>query len=45
MGNDHPFFIIINVAVEASFDGLCNSETIFPQCMLVDYVRVYESVQ
>ena len=36
-----PFFIIINLAVGGSFDGNPNADTIFPQEMLVDYVRVY----
>jgi beta-glucanase (GH16 family) len=41
---DHPFFIIMNVAVGGSFVGSTNDETIFPQTMLVDYVRVYKEV-
>lgn len=36
-----PFYIIINVAVGGSFVGPPNSETLFPQTMLVDYVRIY----
>lgn len=39
---DHPFYIIINLAVGGDFVGFPNSETIFPQTMLVDYVRVYK---
>ncbi|CAL2080422.1 glycoside hydrolase family 16 protein [Tenacibaculum sp. 190524A05c] len=39
---DHPFYIIINLAVGGSFVGSPNSETVFPQNMLVDYVRVYK---
>lgn len=38
---DHPFYIILNVAVGGSFPGSPNSETVFPQTMVVDYVRVY----
>lgn len=38
-----PFFIIINLAVGGSFVGSPNAETIFPQTMLVDYVRVYQA--
>ena len=38
-----PFFIIINLAVGGLFDGPPNDETVFPQTMLVDYVRVYNS--
>ncbi len=38
---DHPFFIILNVAVGGSWPGSPNATTMFPQQMLVDYVRVY----
>ena len=38
---DHPFFIILNVAVGGSFVGSPDSTTVFPQTMLVDWVRVY----
>jgi beta-glucanase (GH16 family) len=37
-----PFFILINLAVGGTFVGSPNSETVFPQTMLVDYVRVYK---
>lgn len=37
-----PFYIIMNVAVGGSFPGSPNAETVFPQTMVVDYVRVYE---
>lgn len=40
---DHPFYIILNVAVGGSFPGSPNADTTFPQTMLVDYVRVYEN--
>jgi len=36
-----PFFILINLAVGGSFVGAPNSETVFPQTMVIDYVRVY----
>lgn len=39
---DHPFFIIMNVAVGGNYVGSPNNDTVFPQTMLVDYVRVYE---
>jgi beta-glucanase (GH16 family) len=39
---DHPFFIIMNVAVGGNFVGPPDSSTSFPQTMLIDYVRVYE---
>jgi beta-glucanase (GH16 family) len=38
---DHPFFILLNVAVGGNFPGNPDSSTTFPQAMLVDYVRVY----
>ena len=40
---DHPFYILINLAVGGNFVGSPNSETVFPQTMLVDYVRVYKN--
>jgi beta-glucanase (GH16 family) len=41
---DHPFFIILNVAVGGDWPGNPDSTTVFPQTMLVDYVRVYKDV-
>lgn len=38
-----PFFIIMNIAVGGNFVGSPNAETVFPQQMLVDYVRVYKA--
>jgi beta-glucanase (GH16 family) len=38
---DHPFFILLNVAVGGSWPGSPDATTQFPQQMLVDYVRVY----
>jgi beta-glucanase (GH16 family) len=38
---DHPFFIILNVAVGGNFPGNPDDTTTFPQTMTVDYVRVY----
>jgi hypothetical protein len=32
--------IVINLAVGGSFVGAPNAQTVFPQTMLVDYVRV-----
>jgi beta-glucanase (GH16 family) len=37
-----PFFLILNVAVGGSWPGSPDSSTVFPQQMLVDYVRVYQ---
>jgi beta-glucanase (GH16 family) len=38
---DHPFFIVLNVAVGGIWPGFPDKSTVFPQTMLVDYVRVY----
>jgi beta-glucanase (GH16 family) len=38
----HPFFVILNVAVGGTWPGNPDATTVFPQQMLVDYVRVYE---
>jgi beta-glucanase (GH16 family) len=39
---NHPFFIIVNLAVGGNWPGSPDTTTQFPQSMLVDYVRVYE---
>jgi beta-glucanase (GH16 family) len=39
---DHPFFLIVNVAVGGAWPGNPDGTTAFPQHMLVDYVRVYK---
>jgi amino acid transporter/beta-glucanase (GH16 family) len=38
---DHPFFILLNVAVGGDWPGSPDATSVFPQTMLVDYVRVY----
>jgi beta-glucanase (GH16 family) len=38
---DHPFFIILNVAIGGSWPGSPDASTVFPVQMWVDYVRVY----
>jgi beta-glucanase (GH16 family) len=38
---DHPFFMILNVAVGGGWPGSPDGSTQLPQQMLVDYVRVY----
>jgi beta-glucanase (GH16 family) len=40
---DHPFFVILNVAVGGLFPGNPDATSTFPQTMKVDYVRVYKS--
>ncbi len=39
---DHPFFILLNLAVGGDWPGDANDTTVFPQKMRVDYVRVYQ---
>jgi beta-glucanase (GH16 family) len=38
---NHPFFLLLNVAVGGDWPGNPDAFTVFPQSMLVDYVRVY----
>lgn len=46
-GNDwvfnHPFFLLLNLAVGGDFAGPVGNDTTFPQSMTVDYVRVYQA--
>ncbi len=39
---NHPFFVILNVAVGGNFVGFPTDGTPFPQKMYIDYVRVYK---
>lgn len=39
---DHTFFIILNLAVGGTFVGNPTDDSIFPQSLYVDYVRVYQ---
>jgi beta-glucanase (GH16 family) len=39
---DQPFFIILNIAVGGTFVGAPDESTVFPQTMLVDWVRVHQ---
>jgi beta-glucanase (GH16 family) len=39
---DHPFYIILNLAVGGDWPGAVDATTPFPSQMLVDYVRVYQ---
>lgn len=36
------FFLLLNIAVGGNWPGSPTSETVFPQKMMVDYVRVYQ---
>lgn len=38
---DHPFFMILNLAIGGNWGGVADETTIFPGEMLIDYVRVY----
>jgi len=40
---NQPFFFILNVAVGGNWPGYPDGSTQFPQQMVVDYVRVYDS--
>jgi beta-glucanase (GH16 family) len=42
---DHPFYILLNLAVGGNWPGSPDAATIFPQQMLVDYIRVYKPRQ
>jgi beta-glucanase (GH16 family) len=38
---EHPFFVLLNLAVGGNWPGNADATTVLPQQMLVDYVRVY----
>jgi len=40
---NHPFYMLLNVAVGGNFGGPVGPDTTFPQTTLVDYVRVYQA--
>jgi len=42
---DHPFYLILNLAVGGNWPGPPNQDTIFPQSVVVDWVRVYEEIR
>ncbi|MHA6524113.1 choice-of-anchor Q domain-containing protein [Tessaracoccus sp. G1721] len=41
---EHPFFLIMNTAVGGNFGGAVSPDTVFPQTLKIDYVRVYQQV-
>jgi len=42
---DHPFFLILNLAVGGNFVGAPNAQTVFPAALVVDWVRVSRRAQ
>jgi beta-glucanase (GH16 family) len=42
---DRPFFILLDLAIGGDWPGSPDETTIFPQEMLVDYVRVYADIR
>lgn len=38
---DHPFFLLLNLAVGGNFGGPPDATTVFPQSLRADYVRAY----
>lgn len=42
---DHAFYLIINVAVGGDWPGRPDETTVFPQQLLVDYVRIYQEAE
>jgi beta-glucanase (GH16 family) len=38
---DHPFFLLVNVAVGGNWPGNPDATTVFPQELVVDWVRAY----
>ena len=38
---DHPFFLLLNLAVGGAWPGDPDATTTFPQQLVVDYVRAY----
>ncbi len=42
---DHPFFLLVNLAVGGDWPGAPDDTTRFPQKMLVDWIRAYEAVE
>ena len=40
---NHPFFILMNVAVGGNFGGSVGPDVTFPQTMSIDYVRLHQA--
>ncbi|MBJ7881108.1 glycoside hydrolase family 16 protein [Gelidibacter salicanalis] len=39
---DHPYYLILNLAIGGNFGGPEVDDTIFPQQFLIDYVKIYK---
>jgi len=39
---EHPFYLILQLALGGSWGGNPDDTTVFPQSLMVDYVRVYQ---
>lgn len=39
---DHPFYLLLNVAVGGNWPGAPDSSSTYPQFLLIDYLRVYQ---
>jgi beta-glucanase (GH16 family) len=42
---NHPFFLLLNLAVGGNFGGPVGDDTVFPALYSVDYVRLYQARQ
>jgi beta-glucanase (GH16 family) len=42
---NHPFFVLLNLAVGGTFGGPVGDDTVFPANYYVDYVRLYQARQ
>ncbi len=40
---NHPYYILLNLAVGGNWPGSPDESTVFPQALIVDYVRVYSA--
>ncbi|QQS45457.1 MAG: glycoside hydrolase family 16 protein [Acidobacteriota bacterium] len=40
---DHPFYLLLNLAVGGNWPGYPDATTTFPQMLTVDYVRIYSN--
>lgn len=40
---NHPFYILLNMAVGGNFGGTVSPDTVFPATMSIDYVRLYQT--